>query len=163
MYYKNFEHHITRKHGIIIEGWPLYTSDNPSVIGSQVELKVLLSSWETGATRFRKMSDEEHMGWLESRAKPEPASVVTGDPTVILFPPPQHSDPSLALAMDPPVPRQPFNIINFESTSVAPAGVNSTSSTSKQPRKTRSNKGKPRKKAKTLQIPGADVFHTDTM
>ena len=61
MIYKNFSDHITHKHGIVIEGWPLRVFDNPSAIGSQAELNVLLKAWETGTTRFRKMPEDEHM------------------------------------------------------------------------------------------------------
>jgi hypothetical protein len=46
MIYKNFDGHITRKHGIVIEGWPLRAFDNPSAIGSQVELNVLSTQVE---------------------------------------------------------------------------------------------------------------------
>ena len=159
MYYKNFDQHITRKHGIVIEGWPLRTFDNPSAIGSQVELKVLLGSWETGAMRFRKMSNEEHMAWVEGHAEAEPACTAT-DSAVTLSCPSQNANPDLTPAASSPAPRQPFNIINFESPSATPTRTESSSGVSKRPRKTRSDKGKPRKKAKASHIPGVDVFRT---
>ena len=164
MYYKNFEQHITRKHGIVVEGWPLRIFDNPSAIGSQVELKVLLSSWEAGTTRFRKMSNEEHMAWVENRSESisEPTPVI-GSPTTTSPLPLQHIDPGLALAMNPPAPQQPFNIINFGPPSAAPASNDPTGSASKRPRKTRSDKGKPRKKAKASPTPGMNVFHTNAL
>jgi hypothetical protein len=169
MYYKNFDQHITRKHGIVIEGWPLRTFDNPSAIGSQVELKVLLGSWETGATRFRKMSVQEHMTWMENHAESEPIptimdqpALITMDDPALMLSPFQHDDPGFTLATIPPADlQQPFNTIDFQSASPAPTSINPTHGAPKRARKVRSDKGKPRKKAKASQIPGAGVFHTD--
>lgn len=168
MYYKNFDEHITRKHGIVIEGWPLRTFDNPSAIGSQVELKVLLNSWQTGTTRFRIMSTEEHMAWVENCAESERAPTIMDclAATPSLQSPPQHGDLDPTPATNPPAPQQPFNVISFESSSTTPASANptsgtSTSGTSKRPRKVRSDRGKPRKRAS--QVPGTNVFHANAL
>lgn len=154
MQYKNFDDHITRKHGIVIEGWPLKTFENPSSVGSQLELKVLLNSWKSGATHFRKMSTTEHMAWVESRAEPSPSPSVDEQGT------------------PPPPPQQAFNFTFVTNTpgvgealsiqSEQPAAQTSITTTpdtapaTKKPRKVRSDKGKPRKKAS--QIPGITTF-----
>ena len=99
MIYKMFDESITRKHGVIIKGWPLRTFDNQSAIGSQVELRVLLNAWQNGVTRFRKMSTREHMAWIENRTSPEPPSTppeppstLPAKPTTVLPPPPLTQD-----------------------------------------------------------------------
>lgn len=157
MLYKNFDDHITRKHGIVIEGWPLKTFENPSSVGSQLELKVLLNSWKSGATRFHKMSAAEHMAWVEARA--EPPNPLT-DGRRAPAPPPQQTGQGSSLApttITANAVEVPF--IQFE----PPAAVSTSTVTTlsnparapKKPRKERSDKGKPRKK---LQIPGVTTF-----
>ena len=154
MIYKNFDEHITRKHGIVIEGWPLRTFDNPSSIGSQVELKVLLNAWQTGATRFRKMTIEDHMAWVENRGESEPSSA-------LLTPPSSAPLPSPPLRPNPPALHTSFNIVHVGPPTTPPVDTNLAGSTPKKPRKTRSDKGKPRKRAS--QVPGLGVFHTNTL
>lgn len=154
MNYKNFEH-ITRKHGIVVEGWPLPVFDNPSSIGSQVELQVLLRAWQTGATRFRKMTAEQHMSWVESRAEPPPPL----DAPPALLPPSSTHDGDedlVTLAMNHSTSHASLNIISFEPPTTPLVGVPSTVNMPKKPRKTRSDKGKPRKKAS--QVLGANVL-----
>lgn len=158
MIYKNFDENITRKHGIVIEGWPLRTFNNPSAIGSQVELKVLLNAWQSGATRFRKMSTEEHMEWVVAHADSQPSPTRSANPTPLVPPLVQNNNPDLVI--NPSPSHMPF--VHFESPIAPPVGTNPTPSANptpsgpKKPRKTRSDKGKPRKK--TTQTPGASVF-----
>jgi hypothetical protein len=153
MIYKNFDGHITRKHGIIVEGWPLRTFDNPSAIGSQVELNVLLRAWQTDATRFRKMTEDEYMAWMEGRTQgPEPPLATTIPPEVLS---PQADTPDTTITSPTNMFNTAFNIISLESAETLQA-----SKPAKRPRKTRSDKGKPRKKPS--QVPGANVFHTGT-
>jgi len=159
MNYKTFDESITRKHGIVIEGWPLREFKNPSAIGSQVELKVLLNAWQSGVARFRKMPVGEHMAWVENRAAPEPSAL-----TIHHSPP--VSSPSLSLAQDNnqdltpttnfPVLHAPFNIIQLGPPTTQAVGSSSVGSAPKKPRKTRSDKGKSRKKT---SHPGVGVFH----
>jgi hypothetical protein len=170
MIYKNFEDHITRKHGIVVEGWPLRMFDNPSAIGSHVELNVLLRAWETGATRFRKMTEDEYMSWMESRANLEaPSTAALGFPPAIALPQPGVQDASIILPIVLPiVPSIPpadllmpaihpsFNIISLESVTTP----QTNNSAPKKTRKTRSDKGKTRKKPS--QVPGATIFHAGT-
>jgi len=160
MIYKNFEENITRKHGVVIEGWPLHKFDNPSAIGSQVELKVLLNAWQSGATRFRKMKVDEHIAWMEARAVLHDDSQTPAthppNPTPILLPPlsTQEGDLGLTPAINPTSSHTSF--IHFESPATPAVSAGSTPSRSKKPRKTQSDKGKPRRR--TTQIPGENVF-----
>jgi hypothetical protein len=158
MIYKNFEDNITRKHGIVVEGWPLHTFHNPSAIGSQVELNVLLRAWRTGATRFRKMTEVEYMAWMESRGNAEPPSTAAaGCSPAIPTPEAQNQDMSIVPPVDLPAIHSSFDIISLESTTTGPRTSNGMQ---KKSRKTRSDKGKPRKKPS--KVPGADVFHAST-
>ncbi|KAJ3544256.1 hypothetical protein NM688_g5764 [Phlebia brevispora] len=45
MAYKEFDEHVTRKYGIIIENWPLHTFCAPGYIGSRLELTALINAW----------------------------------------------------------------------------------------------------------------------
>ncbi|KAG1887414.1 uncharacterized protein F5891DRAFT_967291 [Suillus fuscotomentosus] len=65
MYYHNFDHHITAKYRIIVENWPLAKFCCPGDINSQTEISVLKSAWDSGATRFHKLSDTEFEKWEE--------------------------------------------------------------------------------------------------
>lgn len=146
MIYMGFDEHITRKHGVVIEGWPHPEFKCPSAIGSQLELKVLLNSWRTGTTRFRKMSVEEHVNWLEERANSDSVPVALAGPPLTQSPPPpsQHNDPDPAMATSS-TPLTSF--IHFEPSATPSISTSSTARVSKKPQKTRSDKGKPRKKA----------------
>jgi hypothetical protein len=166
MIYKSFDENITRKHGIIIEGWPLHMFDNPSAIGSQVELNVLLKAWQTSATRFRKMTDNEHMAWAENFASTKCPSIGTASSPTTISPSQAHNqNANPAPPTSLPAFHTPFNIIPFESASTpqtsnnAPQTSNNAPQTSnnvpKRPWKTRKDKGVSRKR---LQIPGANVF-----
>lgn len=86
MIYKNFDIHITLKHGVIIENWPLGEFGAPGNFNSLPVINVLLSSWESGATRFRALSDDEWTAWrdaYERGEKPE-GLVVTDDAPALL-------------------------------------------------------------------------------
>lgn len=181
MIYKDFDQHITRKHGIIVEGWPLPKFDNPSAIGSQVELGILLRSWQKGATRFRKMKDDEFTVWLQNRARADLQLPSTG--TANLQPPSTNAanfqppstnaanlqstvspsqtygqDISPTLAMDHSTGS--FGIISFDSPTPLATGSNGQVNPPKKPRKTRSDKGMPRKKPP--QLPGTSTFQAST-
>jgi hypothetical protein len=67
MYYTNFDHAITKKYHVILEGWPLEKFCSPSEIASRNEISVLMVSFESGATRFRKLSPTEFKKWSEQR------------------------------------------------------------------------------------------------
>ncbi|KAG1792701.1 uncharacterized protein HD556DRAFT_1238935, partial [Suillus plorans] len=65
MHYHNFDQHITMKHHIIVENWPLAKFCCPGDLNSQTEISVLKSAWDSGATRFRKLTDAEFDEWEE--------------------------------------------------------------------------------------------------
>jgi hypothetical protein len=166
MIYKNFDDHITRKHGIVIESWPLEAFANPSSIGSQLELKVLLNAWQTGATRFRRMGVDEHMKWVENHAESEGPSPLVTRPLpnpLPLLPLEQHNHQDPAPPTSPPASHEPFSVIQFGLPTTAPTNTNSAGIVPmpKKPRKTRSDKGKSRRK--TAQVLGAGIFHTSTL
>lgn len=159
MIYKNFDEHITRKHGIVIKRWPLTKFDNPSAIGSQMELGLLLNAWQNGTTFFHRMSTAEHMAWIEARANPEPPSALPAEPPAALSSllPMENNNLDPAMAADPPS-YIPF--IHFETVAAPSVATNLPASGPKKPRKTRSDKGKPRKKAPHIQ--GTNVFLAST-
>ena len=67
MYYRNFDDSITAKYGVVLEGWPLERFCNPSDIVSRTEISVLRSSFESGAARFRLLTQAELATWFETR------------------------------------------------------------------------------------------------
>jgi len=154
MFYKSFDDQITRKHGIIIDGWPLPVFENPSSIGSQVELKVLFNTWQSGAAHFHRMLEDEFMSWLTTHYGDGPPLTASTRPLVPAVPLPSTAadHPShTASTSSSTAPAPTINFVQFDPASPAPsAGVQ------KKARKTRSDKGKPRKRAS--QLPGEHVF-----
>ncbi|KAH7904201.1 hypothetical protein BJ138DRAFT_1239951 [Hygrophoropsis aurantiaca] len=69
MYYVNFDENITAKYRVLVENWPLPKFCNPGSIGSNVELKVLYNAWQSGATYFRKMTQDEFRRWEAGQAE----------------------------------------------------------------------------------------------
>ena len=67
MYYTNFDHAIIEKYHVILEGWPLEKFCSPSEIVSRNEVSVVMASFESGTTRFRKLSPTEFEKWSEER------------------------------------------------------------------------------------------------
>lgn len=65
MYYHNFDQHITMKHHIIVENWPLAKFCCPGDLNLWTEISVLKSAWDSGATRFCKLTDAEFDEWEE--------------------------------------------------------------------------------------------------
>ena len=100
MYYTNFEHAITEKYHVILEGWPLEKFCSPSDIQSRTEISVLMKSIESGATRFRKLSNTEFEQWCEK------AKSTTG-PTNASSPPPSPSAPAPSPSEGPLVSQEP--------------------------------------------------------
>ncbi|KAI9069497.1 hypothetical protein FKP32DRAFT_1553814, partial [Trametes sanguinea] len=68
MLYVGFAEHITARHGVVIENWPLPRFLAPSAIRTRLELTTLLSAWETDTARFRKLSREEWQAWQGQEA-----------------------------------------------------------------------------------------------
>ena len=113
MYYTNFDHAITEKYHVILEGWPLEKFCSPSEIASRNEVSVLMASFESGATRFRKLSPTEFEKWSEERfnaavesttgpaATVIPSSPLPPDPTT-----PAHDPPHFPAPVVPPLVAQ---------------------------------------------------------
>ncbi|CDO75655.1 hypothetical protein BN946_scf184941.g8 [Trametes cinnabarina] len=64
MSYVNFDYHITLQHGIVLEGWPPGIKfAAPGKFNSIVELQALYTAWDTGAARFRALTNAEWREW----------------------------------------------------------------------------------------------------
>jgi hypothetical protein len=82
MYYQNFDDNITAKYGVVIDGWPLEKFCSPSDITSGTKVLVLCQSWESGATRFCKLTPTELANWenkwFEAKRQEEATAASTG-------------------------------------------------------------------------------------
>ncbi|KAL0567344.1 hypothetical protein V5O48_014656 [Marasmius crinis-equi] len=79
MQYERFDTTITMRYHVVVEGWPTgIPFQKPSAFGGALEpLFRLRNAWQTGETRFRKLSDEEFQGWLAERtAKIEKGDII---------------------------------------------------------------------------------------
>lgn len=110
MVYDHFEDKITQKHGVVVENWPLKDFCNPSSVSSRIELETLYNAWQSGATRFRKFTQEEMTVWEDQRfqsrlammnvAPPKPNNALPSSPALPLLAPPSmpgHPQPSTTL------------------------------------------------------------------
>jgi len=101
MYYTNFDRAITEKYHVILEGWPLEKFCSPSEIASRNEVSVLMASFESGATHFRKLSPTEFEKWSEERHNAAVKSMTGPVATVTSSSP---LPPDSAPTQEPPVP-----------------------------------------------------------
>ncbi|KAI9059828.1 hypothetical protein FKP32DRAFT_1613971 [Trametes sanguinea] len=147
MIYIGFAEHITVRHGIIIENWPIPRFVAPSSIRTRLELTTLLNAWETGMTRFRKLSRDEWMRWEAQRttgsADGPAVRPVTLAPFVTPEAPPTHplsQDTTARAGTDPSLRTNEATLLNEPGGApyLAPA----------KPRKTRSDLGQSHKKRK---------------
>ena len=60
MNYASFNTAITLRLGIVCERWPLDYFCAPGQVPDMSALRVLHSSWKSGTTKFRRLSDAEH-------------------------------------------------------------------------------------------------------
>jgi hypothetical protein len=115
MYYTNFDRAITEKYHVILEGWPLEKFCSPSEIASRNEVSVLMTSFESGATHFRKLSPTEFEKWSEERhsaaveSMTGPVETLTSSSPLPADPAPTQEPPVLspsdpAPTQEPPVP-----------------------------------------------------------
>ncbi|KAI1782517.1 hypothetical protein LXA43DRAFT_905549, partial [Ganoderma leucocontextum] len=63
MYYINFDKHITFKFGVILENWPVQKFTAPGNFSAIPIISIIYTAFESGATRFRSLSDEEWKQW----------------------------------------------------------------------------------------------------
>ena len=59
MTYDRFNHHITQRYGVVVKNWPLKNFCNPSSVSSRIELEILYNGWQSGVTRFEKLTEDE--------------------------------------------------------------------------------------------------------
>lgn len=112
MQYDWFDDLITKKHGVIIKNWLLKQFRNPSTAATRVELEVLFNSWESKATRFEKLSEDEKAAWENEHflsrvvmmSSPPSASIPT---TSSPIPNPTPSIPPAPIQPSDPVPPIP--------------------------------------------------------
>jgi len=152
MVYKTFDEQITRRHGIVIEGWPLSTFQNPSSIGSQLELRTLFNSWQSGTAQFCKMSEDEFLSWIRDRHEGGPPPTTSTPPVTAVSP----SSATTHHGHDTHVSSSMSATPAFNFIEVHPASSTPSVSVQKKARKTRSDKGKPRKRG--LHLSGELVF-----
>ncbi len=87
--YKNFEKAITDKYGVILIGWPLPGGlSSPGDLSNRVQLETLLHAWESGVTRFEKLTPDELRARKLAGLQLMPASVQPVAPTSTPFTPP---------------------------------------------------------------------------
>ncbi|KAF5371142.1 hypothetical protein D9758_004172 [Tetrapyrgos nigripes] len=67
MYYKNFDEHITKNHGLKLIGWPLEKFCSPSELATRVEIQIVKNAFESDTAHFYKMSNVERKEWEEKR------------------------------------------------------------------------------------------------
>lgn len=154
MYYTNFDNAITEKYHVVLEGWPLEKFCNPSDIRSRTEISVLMTSFESGATRFRKLSTTEFEQWCEKRCLanlangpgPSNASSPSTPPSVVVPPPVSLTQDPVSLSQDP-VSNEgagaPTTSVDFINTGVTTANGTVVMVKAKA-RKPRADKGKKR-------------------
>ena len=131
MTYDRFDHHITQRYGVVIKNWPLKNFCNPSSVGSRVKLEILYNGWQSGATRFEKLTEGEmtsrdnqrfasHLATM-SVVPPAPAHEPGRSPPPLLTsstqptpsnpdPPPPLVSPTRLVNSDPPPPPTPSTL-----------------------------------------------------
>jgi hypothetical protein len=92
MAYDRFDELITAKYHVVVKNWPLKKFCNPSAVTSGIELELLCNAWQSGATYFQKLTDEEMEAWENDRFSSRMA----------LMPPPAEPVPALASQPTPP-------------------------------------------------------------
>ncbi|KAI0652681.1 hypothetical protein C8Q79DRAFT_1005850 [Trametes meyenii] len=145
MFYVGFADHITDKFGVVIDNWPLPRFSSPSNLRTRIELTTLVNSWETGVTRFRKLTRREWDRWQAQ--KNDPDGTPEGADFIRAVSLASNLTPAVAQGILPAVDANGTNVIAAQSappmasekTLVLPAS---------KPRKRRSDFGTSRKKHK---------------
>ena len=106
MQYDRFDDLITHKHGVIIKNWPLKRFCNPSAVATRIELDVLPSSWESGATCFQKLSRDEMHAWESEQFSSRVAIMMSSSPSPST-PAPTTPDLIAPVPSTPPEPASP--------------------------------------------------------
>jgi hypothetical protein len=106
MIYDRFDDHITQKYGVVVKNWPLKVFCNPSSVGSRIELETLYNGWQSGITRFEKLTEAEMMKWDNDRFASRLAASSVAAPGLTSPPPPPPMP--LAQSMHSPPPSTPL-------------------------------------------------------
>ncbi|TFY51827.1 hypothetical protein EVJ58_g10358 [Rhodofomes roseus] len=68
MNYKNIDEALTRRHGIILRGYPPGISFcSPSKLPGLHEVELITAAWQSGTTHWYKMTADEHTAWKTGR------------------------------------------------------------------------------------------------
>ena len=102
MTYDRFDDLITQKFAVVVRNWPLKNFCNPSSVGSRIELETLYNGWQSGATRFEKLSTEEMTAWENERFASRLAVMSATPPKSMHSPPPDVSLPASSRPSIPP-------------------------------------------------------------
>ena len=105
MTYDRFDDHITQKYSVVVKNWPLKDFCNPSSVGSRIELETLYNGWQSGVTRFEKLTEEETIAWGNERFASRLAMMSVAPPQ----PTPEPASPPHALLPTPLAPPTPIN------------------------------------------------------
>lgn len=89
MIYDRFDDQITGKYGVVVKNWPIKDFCNPSSVVTRIELQTLYNGWESGVTRFEKLTAEEMKAWENERFASRLAIMSAAPPEPTL----EHSSP----------------------------------------------------------------------
>ncbi len=131
MFYSNFDLNVTAKYGIVLENWPLAKFVTPSQITTRMEVELLKNAFESGATCFRLMPQEEWTAWLEARSEAQAAEVQVPQVPSSSTPAPAVSVSTPATPVSSPSPAAPAASCSLPAAPVSsPSPVIPTSSPS---------------------------------
>ena len=83
MYYVNFDQHITFKFGVVLENWPVQKFQAPGNFSSIPIISLIYSAFESGAARFRSLSDEEWQVWRQEFLAGKSVPAVTTTESIV--------------------------------------------------------------------------------
>lgn len=72
MNYNNFDAAITKKHTIVVRGWPLKTFCSPANLTTLLHVKLLYNALTSGMAKFVKLNKAQYEDWMKDyQARPE--------------------------------------------------------------------------------------------
>jgi hypothetical protein len=170
MHYVGFDEAITLKYGLILEHWPLPSFRSPANLTIMNDIRILLNAFKSGATKFRKLSNDEYEAFSTTFTSQQAASAAdgstpdgprAGDPAAQPGSPPtsgedgsQDPSPTNAPARTPLANITPTVVnANANNSSTVTSTNGMAIGTQAKKRKTRSDKGVPRgpRKKRTMQ------------
>ncbi|KAH9829604.1 uncharacterized protein C8Q71DRAFT_888412, partial [Rhodofomes roseus] len=80
MNYVNIDDAITRKHHVLIRGYPSGVSFcAPSKLGSMLEVELVTAAWSSGTTHWHRLEGEEWVKWLKDHPELDEAGAEVDD------------------------------------------------------------------------------------